>query len=796
MADQSQHFIEALTERESDVLFAMAEGMSNQEIANHLHIALATVKWYNSQIYSKLDVSNRDEAVEKARSLGLLETDDSTKPDIANNLPQENTPFIGRNTELRELHDLLNQSDTRLITILAQGGMGKTRLALQLAKHNLSNFSDGVFLVQLAPVEQESSVPAALASVLGLQHYDNSVDMQDNVIKYVQSQQMLLILDNFEHVLGASALVSAILQVSPGVKIITTSRERLNLQGEIVYMLSGMASRDNEEAIELFIQSTQRIRPDYEINNHDLPHIREICRLVDGMPLGIELAAGWMDTLSAEDVGREITENISILETAIRDVPERHRSIQATFEYTWQSLSESEQATMMSLSLFRGGFNQEAAREVALADVRRLKHLLNKSLLYRDPFGRYSIHELLRQFCFDKLIATGDYDTVMDAFMQYIAEFARSKAEPLKNFDGNAYRAIRNEWDNLALAWMKMLIYERYDLLEMTYMSLWKFSSLQGHSYECVALFEPALEQLRPLIDDAAKQYKLYAKLLAHYADLLMGIETADKAKRYMDEAITMLETLDPSKVLLYCYSNRIYLSGHQSSYAEIKAIANKMIEIASAMNAHPYVLDAYSALWMQDEFVKDETSYQQSLEYCYQLWERYHRDYTDAQLSLASPGIVRLMSRLGKIDEAIKILHRQLEICERAEWLYGISGIRGQLMIFAFREGRIQEYRNHVVAVLRWHQWHGRDWQMLGCLAGVNGDALYYAGEYERCVEICSFVINHPIVVDMQKNEAQAILERAKQEIDEKHFHSAWERGQQGTIKDRYEEAMAYWSQ
>ena len=202
MADQSQHFIEALTERESEVLLAMAEGMSNQEIANHLHIALATVKWYNSQIYSKLDVSNRDEAVEKAGSLGLLETGESTKLDVANNLPQDNTPFIGRNTELRELHDLLNQSDTRLLTILAQGGMGKTRLALQLAKHNLSNFSDGVYLVQLAPVEQESSVPATLASVLGLQHYDNSVDMQDNVIKYVQSQQMLLILDNFEHVLG------------------------------------------------------------------------------------------------------------------------------------------------------------------------------------------------------------------------------------------------------------------------------------------------------------------------------------------------------------------------------------------------------------------------------------------------------------------------------------------------------------------------------------------------------------------------------------------------------------------
>ena len=152
MADQSQHFIEALTERESEVLLAMAEGMSNQEIANHLHIALATVKWYNSQIYSKLDVSNRDEAVEKAGSLGLLETGESTKLDVANNLPQDNTPFIGRNTELRELHDLLNQSDTRLLTILAQGGMGKTRLALQLAKHNLSNFSDGVYLVQLAPV--------------------------------------------------------------------------------------------------------------------------------------------------------------------------------------------------------------------------------------------------------------------------------------------------------------------------------------------------------------------------------------------------------------------------------------------------------------------------------------------------------------------------------------------------------------------------------------------------------------------------------------------------------------------
>ena len=407
---------EPLTSREHEILACLAEGLSNQEIANRLYLAEKTVRWYNSQIYDKLGVGSRQEAVARAQVLGLLNVSaDARRIAGKHNLPVQATPFVGRRDELDALATLLNDPNTRLITILAPGGMGKTRLSLEAARMQVGRYVDGVFFVALAPLSSSGDMVTTIAENIGFSFYGANTPAQQ-LIDFLRERSMLLVLDNFEHLLDGASLIGDLVQVAPGIRVLTTSRERLNLRGETVYVLRGLAFPPREtpfdvleyEAVKLFMQSAHRLRPDFELQAHDLDHLARICRLTAGMPLGIELAAGWVDVLSLEQIAVELQRGLDILETEIRDVPERQRSLRATFGRTWVRLSDEEQRVFMRLSVFRGGFTVDAAQVVADADVRALRRLVNKALVQTAAGDRHDIHELLCQFAAEKLAASGE----------------------------------------------------------------------------------------------------------------------------------------------------------------------------------------------------------------------------------------------------------------------------------------------------------------------------------------------------------------------------------------------------
>ncbi|MEM9954266.1 MAG: LuxR C-terminal-related transcriptional regulator [Chloroflexota bacterium] len=803
MANPTSYLIDPLTDREMDVLSAIADGMSNQQIANHLQLALATVKWYAGQIYSKLDVGNRQDAVERAHQLGLFDDDTLETTTTPHNLPQMTTPFIGRRRELADLQARLTQDDSRLITIMAQGGMGKTRLAHTLAEQNLARFTDGVYLVQLAPISDDgdsaTSVVTAIANVLGLQHYDDRIAMQDNLLHYLQTQTMLLILDNFEHLLSAGIFISQILATAPQVKIIVTSRERLKLRGEVVYPLYGMTQTDHaeDEAMTLFIQSTQRIRPDYTLTDEDNPHIANICRLVEGLPLGIELAAGWMDTLSPEAIAKELQTSLDILETDLLDVPDRHRSIQATFAYTWDTLTESERQTMMTLSLFKGGITQDTAYTIAMADIRRLRLLVNKSLLHHHPqTDRFTIHELLRQYCFDQLLASGNYDDIIAVYMTYFADYADALYHPMDSFDGEAFDAIRADWENIAFAWWKMLAYKRYDLLEKTYLSLWLFSSMQGHSYECATLFKAVIDHIESLNNPTPTLQKLLAHLLMKYGDLLFGIETPQHALATLQRGIDIAEQLNEKTLqLLYAYDLRLSSSGKYATLERADDYAEALITLAEEMEQHAYIINAYSILWERDEFVSDEEAYTQSLDHAYDIWKTYCLPINDHPEVLRHIHFTRLLSRLDRQEELIQLLEMKLAFYEQAHWLYGLSRVRSQLMIFVFRDGDLKAYAEHALAVLTWHKQHGRDWQLVGCISGISGRAMYYTQNYTLAATMGYFVAHHPLAVAMQKTEAQCLVDDARPYLTQEDFQKAVEQASTMTLQEAYQDSVRYWS-
>ena len=389
--------LEPLTWREEEILSLLAERQTNREIAQKLCISLETVKWYNKRLYAKLGAKNRREAAARADALGLLEAGDNEPAISTHNLPAQTTPFVGRQRELEDLSELLAQKDTRLVTILAPGGMGKTRLALKAAEKQVSHYVDGVFFVPITELGSEDHLASAIAESVGLRLQPGGNPRQQ-VLQYFRNRQILLLLDNFERALSGAGLVGEMLHTAPETKVLATSRERLNLSGETIYPLGGLAmpgtdisrdAPDKQGAVELFIQSARHLCPAFEAQADDWDHVVHICQIVDGMPLGIVLAATWIRVLSPPEIAREITKDLDILSTDLRDFPQRQRSIRAVFTSTWRRLSDMARMTFEKLSMFRGGFTLEAAQEIAAANLPTIQLLADRGILQRKSTGRY-----------------------------------------------------------------------------------------------------------------------------------------------------------------------------------------------------------------------------------------------------------------------------------------------------------------------------------------------------------------------------------------------------------------------
>jgi predicted ATPase/DNA-binding CsgD family transcriptional regulator len=465
----SGRLTDPLTEREREILACLAEGVTNQEIANRLHLAEKTVRWYNSRIYSKLGVHNRAEAVAQAKALSLLTVSDSGLVAGKHNLPEQFTLFVGRHQEMSELAHLLSNVDTRLITILGAGGMGKTRLALEVARVHLSRFADGVYFVPLAPLSSAEHIVTTIAERVGLQFHDEAPP-QAQLLGFFARKQMLLVLDNFEHLLDGALLVTEILRAALQVKILVTSREKLNLSGETVFTLAGLGFPDWEtpedaleyDAVTLLLQSAHRVRPDFALRSNDLAHLARICQLTAGMPLALVLAACWVNTLTLEQIAAEIKQGIDILETEMRDVPDRQRSVRSTFYYTWSRLNDAERDVFMKVSVFRGGFTTEAAQAVAGASLHYLRKLIDKALVQTSPAGRYNVHELLRKYAEEQLEVSGEADATRDAHSAYYLHLVRERETDIK---GRRQRAaldeIEADFENVRTAWYRAL--ERMD---------------------------------------------------------------------------------------------------------------------------------------------------------------------------------------------------------------------------------------------------------------------------------------------------------------------------------------------
>jgi predicted ATPase/DNA-binding CsgD family transcriptional regulator/tetratricopeptide (TPR) repeat protein len=499
---------ESLKSREVEVLRLMSDGLSNREIAQQLYIGAETVKWYTKNIYSKLHVTSRKEAARKAQALGLLDELYSAEPRTTgakHNLPEAATPFIGREDEIEQVNSLLLDENNRFVTILAPGGMGKTRLSLEVARRQLGHHHDGVYFVPLAALSPGNDVVTTVAEQIAFVLPGESRSLQQ-LLNYLKERSMLVVLDNFEHLLDAASVVTDIITNTPRTKILVTTRERLNAHGEQVYNLRGMVyptwetSEDALEydAVKLFMQSARRNRSDFELHPDELDFLARICRLTAGMPLGIELAAAWVDVLSLERIAGEIQQGIDIFETEMRDLPERHRSLRATFERTWNRLTAEGQRIFMSLSVFRGGFTRMSAEAVAGATIHDLRTLAQKALIQIEGHERYAIHELVRQFGASKLEESTELATVQAKHAAYFADFMVEREHDLKHgrqLEG--LTLIDPDFENVRLAWRYVVDHHQWEQLPKFRYSIWFYCDLRVRVRETLEMCDHALAVLR-----------------------------------------------------------------------------------------------------------------------------------------------------------------------------------------------------------------------------------------------------------------------------------------------------------
>jgi len=485
---------------------------------------------------------------------------------LSSSIPTPLTPLIGREAELSALGQMLGDPQCRLITLVGPGGIGKTRLAIEVANQYKDRFPDGVWFVPLAPLNSTNLIVPTIADSLDFK-FSDPTNTQAQLLRYLHLKRALLVLDNAEHLLDGVGVFTEILEHCPQVNLLVTSRELLNLLSEWVFEIRGLLVPTNEQveqmeaysSVALFLQSARRVQAGFALREEERQWVRNICHTMEGTPLGIELSAAWVGLLSCEEIAKEIERNLDFLTVSMRDLPERHRSMRATLDHSWKLLNDEEKCILSRLSVFQDPFRREAAEEICGANFAVLSSLRNKTLLYRTDQDYFSLHELVRQYAERKLAEDpGEQERVKDWHAAYYVRCLAEWEKALKSSrQVETFNQMAQIIDNLSLGWLHMITNCQpktgkknlfcADLIHQALFSLSLFYEMRCRSIEAIALFKESVAYLRSVQDEfeATEDSSRFISVLGHITAYLglhhVLIHQYRKASEYLEEAIQLL---------------------------------------------------------------------------------------------------------------------------------------------------------------------------------------------------------------------------------------------------------------
>jgi predicted ATPase/DNA-binding CsgD family transcriptional regulator len=603
-------------------------------------------------------------------------------------LPLAVTPFVGRKKELAELADLLTDPACRLLTLFGPGGIGKTRLALEVAMVHQEDFLDGVYFVPLEDLSSSDFITCAIAEALDYSIHEAGESMRQ-ILNHLRFKNILLVLDNFEHLLDGVGIVADILTAAPGVKILATSREALNLQEEFLWPVAGMSyplpddlnsgdlRLEEYSAIQLFIQHARRVRSDFPFET-ERDGVIQLCTLVEGMPLALELASARVRVLSCEEIAHEIARNLDFLKTQARNVPPRHQSMRAVLDHSWNLLSVEEQSVLRRLSVFRGGFTRDAAAIVGEAALPVLMALVDKSLLRWNAADHYSLHELVRQYAEKQLKdVPDDFGSTRERHSAYFLTFLSQQWEPLLgSHPKEALNAIEIEIDNIRTAWGWAVVQGMEAEIDSGLDSLWFFYDTRGWYREGSKVFALATESLKtehPEIDGSL----LLGRLMARQGVLCNSIQWCSTSRSMLETALAIFRRLDARAEIAFALLRLGEVMDNEESD-----------ELAYPYFQESYVLyeelgdrwgAAYALNWLANVNPEAETRHQQR-ERCLAL---YHELDSQWGLAIAIPTVGFSALSHGQYQEAMRLGQEGLERCQEIGIRWG-SAMSLQVMGYA----------------------------------------------------------------------------------------------------------------
>ncbi len=753
------------------------------------------------------------------------------------NLPAATTSFVGREVELDGIRTWLGDVNGRLLTISGPGGAGKTRLALYTAWTALPYFAHGVWLIPLTALADAGNVPTAVAAALGIDLFGKA-SPETQVVNYLHRRELLLVFDNVEHLVSQpfADFLMEILSKAAAVKIIVTSRERLMMQAEQVLDLPGLAYPDVATVIadspypaaQLFAERSQ---------NHGVPlptgpevdtALHNLCRLVDGLPLALELAATWMSLMPLPAINAEIERGIAFLATSMRDVPPRHRSIRAVFDTSWQLIEEEARRLMRQLTYFRGGFSARAAAGVVRASPAQLETLVNKSLIRRQDDGRYDVHELIRQYAAGKLAQhPTEEEDVARRHGRYFADFLAAREEAIRG-DGylQAKKEIEAEVDNVRKAWDWAVAARNLENIARSAETLhYYFLNTQGLFSEAAKRFQQAAVQIagfaaghqEPLVGrlllKAARNWRMLGQLeeagtlveeslaLFYRHELPVDVARAtstlavirlqqnekEAALPLAETAVVQARELDAPIDLCLCLNNLAYVLAHSGKYQAAIVTAEESAALARKI-AYPHgelsAMNMLGAYYVQLGNMKEAKAIFEA------LVDECRASATRSRLAQAVHNLGSTYVELDQSEKARPYLQEALTLYKEVGQLHYAAFATLQLGEIAIDQGALAQARDYCRQALQTSQETEMPSLTLNALS-LLGRLVRASGEDAYAVSVLTLVVNHPATLAKTKAKVRQTLQKLQASMPLADFTRAQEGGAVRSIEEVAQEGI-----
>lgn len=695
-----------LTDREREILWLLAQGMSDREIAEETILTVGTIKWYNRQIYSKLGVRNRTQATIRAEELGLLRRSaDSgeTTPalEVRHNLPSQMTSFVGRGAEISQLRKLLGES--RLVTLTGPPGTGKTRLALEVASVMLPYYRDGVFWVPLAPVSDPRLVLNSIAQHVGEMSESGNTSLLNTVQDALKDKSLLLILDNFEHLLSAAPLVSELLIAAPHLVVLVTSREALHLYGEHEFPVSPLQlpGRDQEvlpdvlsfEAIDLFVQRARAVEPNFALDDDNATSVVAICLHLDGLPLAIELAAARIRFYTPPNLLIRLASRLETLTNGPRDLPARQRTLRATLTWSYDLLDDGEKRLFARLGVFANGATRAAAQAVCSQGLEidflaGLESLFAKSLLQKGPLvageTRLVMLEIMREYALIKLTESGELDEIRASHARYFKMLLTTAANAFYGPNEPDWLAkLEAEHDNLRAMLQWSLEADHTAQMSFALIAhLSRFWELKGHFSEARSWLAEALR-----LPGAAQPTKARADALYGVGENAYYQCDYATSQALFEKALTIYQELDDQRDIAKTLISIGEVATEIGDYDRAPVLFERAYSIVSLLGDLSGKARALTQLGFGALRAGDLPQAQQWLE---EGLTFYHKVNDTVGEALALSGLGEIAIRQDALEQATDLLEQSLRLRQEIGQKWGIAATLGNLAWVALRQGEL----------------------------------------------------------------------------------------------------------